>query len=121
MSAGSDLFLANGDELTVDDLAEALSSSGLLHKLEITDDDLVLARNDEDLLETLRITYEVLSVLRGSGVFETFLLLPEMDQANFLRWIGMTDDTELRGDRIKIFVSALTLSPLTGSDGVRRT
>ena len=98
--------------MAADDLLAALNDWEILETLEITKDDLLVARKDSDLLETLRITYELLAQFRASGVLSTFLLLPRSDQANFLRWIGMTDDRELRRDRTRTLALALEDSPL---------
>ena len=51
-------------------------------------------------------------VFDDSGVLDTFFRLPKGDQANFLRWIGSTDDPEIRSRRTETFVSALEAAPL---------
>ena len=90
----------------------ALIGSNVLETLEITHDDLAPARSDSDLLETLRITYAVLIAIEEAGVLDTFFRLPRTDQADFLRWIGATDDAGVREGRTTTFVSALQAAPL---------
>jgi hypothetical protein len=107
-------FLAGVEDISVDELLSALSGSKILDTLEISNEDLRLARSDSDLLETLRITYEIQAALIDFNVLDTFFRLPKADQADFLRWIGMTDDPDLRRNRIEAFVSALEESPLAG-------
>ena len=99
----------------IEEVLTALSGSGTLELLGMTTDDLRAARTDPNLFETLRITHELLVVLRDEGVLGTFLLLPKDEQANFVRWIGATDEEELRHDRVGTFVSALKQSPLADS------
>jgi hypothetical protein len=96
----------------IEEVLTALSGSGTLHLLDLTTDDLHQARTDSALFETLRITHELLVVLRDEGVLATFLLLPKDEQANFVRWLGATDEEDLRHDRTETFVSALKQSPL---------
>lgn len=55
---------------------------------------------------------DILAALIGSDVLDTFFLLPRIDQVNFLRWIGSTDDLEMRSRRTATFVSALAAAPL---------
>jgi hypothetical protein len=107
-------FPAEVADLSVDELLSALSESKILNTLDISNEDLHLAHSDSDLLETLRITYEIHAALLDFNVLETFFRLPKADQADFLRWIGMTDDRDLRRNRIEAFVSALEESPLAG-------
>ena len=90
----------------------ALSGSGTLDLLGMNADDLQAARTDAALFETLRIAYELLVAMRGEGVLLTFLLLPKDDQANFVRWIGATDEESLRDSRTDTFISALKQAPL---------
>jgi hypothetical protein len=87
-------------------------ASGVLETLEITSEDLATARNDSALMETLAITYDLLAAFDDARVLDTFLRLPRRDQANFLRWIGSTDDSGVRGHRTETFVSALRAAPL---------
>ena len=98
--------------LSVDDLIENLGVSEILDALGITSDELAGARSDSDLLETLWITHEFLMALQGSNVLSAFLKLRRKDQANFLRWIGMTDDPQVRAEHTSTFVAALRGSPL---------
>lgn len=109
-------------EPSVDDVMAALIGSNVLETLEISNDDLARARSDTDLLETLRITYALLIAFEGAGVLDTFFHLPRRDQADFLRWIGATDDIGVREDRTATFVSALQAAPLAwheASEGKR--
>ena len=99
-------------EPSVDLILAALIGSNVLETLEITQEDLVRARRDADLLETLTITYELLVAFEEAGVLDTFFRLPRGDQANFLRWIGSTDDLGTRATRTTTFVSALQAAPL---------
>jgi hypothetical protein len=109
---GRAAFLANAVDMPADDLLDAFSGTEILRTLEISNEDLMAARGDSILLETLRITYEILAALKKAGVLETFLQLPKTDQADFLRWIGMMDDRELRRERTETFALALAESPL---------
>ena len=97
---------------SVDEILATLVASDVLETLEIADDDLQRVRSDSDLLETLTITYELLMTFDDSGVLDTFFRLPKGAQANFLRWIGATDDEEVGGRRAQTFVSALQAAPL---------
>lgn len=100
---------------SVDEILAALVASGVLETLEIANDDLDRVRSDSHLLETLTITYELLMTFDDSDVLDTFFRLPKRDQADFLRWIGATDDIPTRIRRTETFVSALQSAPL-GSD-----
>lgn len=97
---------------SVDEILEALVASGVLETLEISNDDLATARSDSTLMETLAITYELLAAFDDAAVLDTFFRLPRRDQANFLRWIGATNDSGVRGHRTETFVSALRAAPL---------
>lgn len=97
---------------SVDEILTTLVASGVLETLEISKEDLATARTDAALLETLTITYELLEAFDDSGVLDTFFRLPRRDQANFLRWIGATDDMVVRRRRTETFVSALQTAPL---------
>jgi hypothetical protein len=99
-------------DIEVDELVTSLAHSGVLDTLGITEEDSRQAQTDSDLLETFRIAYELLDAFQDSGVLDIFLRLPKWDQANFIRWIAMTDDGDLRRDRTKTFVVALEKSPL---------
>lgn len=55
---------------------------------------------------------ELLMTFDDAGVLDTFFRLPKGDQANFLRWIGATDDPAIRDRRTDTFVSALQAAPL---------
>jgi hypothetical protein len=103
------------DEIPLEALLAALNESDIMATLGITSEDLELAHGDTDLLATLQITYEFLLVLKESSVLDTFYKLPRQDQAHFLRWIGATDDSELRRKRTETLVSAIEASPLGGS------
>lgn len=95
-----------------EEVIAALSGSGTLDLLGMSADDLHAARTDTALFETLRITHEVLVALRGEGVLLTFLLLPKDEQANFVRWIGATDEESARDSRTETFICALKQAPL---------
>lgn len=97
---------------SVEEILASLAASGVLETLEITSDDLAAARNDSALMETLAITYELLESFDDAAVLDTFCRLPRRDQANFLRWIGSTDDPAVRDRRTQTFVSALRAAPL---------
>lgn len=97
---------------SVDEILETLVASGVLETLEIANDDVRKLRTDTNLLETLTIAYELLMSFDDAGVLDTFFRLPKRDQANFLRWIGSTDDPEVRARRTATFVSALEIGPL---------
>jgi uncharacterized protein YdeI (YjbR/CyaY-like superfamily) len=99
----------------IDEVLNALSDSGTLDLLGMSTDDLNAARTDSVLFETLRITHDLLVALRDEKVLGTFLLLPKDEQANFVRWLGATDEEKLRHDRVETFVSALKQSPLADS------
>jgi hypothetical protein len=99
----------------IEDVIAALNGSGTLDLLGITADDLNAARTDTALFETLKITHELLIALRDQDVLFTFLLLPKHEQANFVRWIGATDEESLRDSRTETFISALKESPLAES------
>lgn len=99
---------------SVDEILAALVASGVLETLEIANDDLDRVKGDSDLLETLTIAYELLMRFDDSGVLDTFFRLPKVDQGNFLRWIGATDDKETREHRADTFVRALQTAPLAG-------
>jgi hypothetical protein len=103
---------ASGAEIEV--VLSELSGSGALGLLGMSTDDLDAARGDATLLETLRITHELLQALRDQGVFAAFLSMPKDKQANFVRWIGATDEANVRHDRTHTFISALKQSPLGG-------
>ena len=110
-TSGSEALRASDDD-SLDEVLAALEGSRVLQTLHITNDALRAARSDSDLEETLRITHEILIALRDDDVLDTFYELPISDQANFLRWIGSTDDRQLRANRTETFVSALKLSPI---------
>jgi hypothetical protein len=95
----------------LDDLLITLKEADVLKTLQITPDDLRIATEDKDLAETLEITYDILVALKDSDVLELFRRLPREDQANFLRWIGMTADPEARRRRTGNLVLALKSSP----------
>lgn len=97
---------------SADEILAALAGSGVLETLEIANEDLDRVRSDSDLLETLTITYELLMTFDDAGALDTFFRLPKRDQANFLRWIGSTDDPATRSRRTETFVSALLAAPL---------
>lgn len=98
---------------SVDQILATLAAADILETLEIDDDDDVRSvRTDSGLLETLTVAYELLMSFDDAGVIDTFFRLPKTDQANFLRWIGSTDDPETRIRRTDTFVSALEASPL---------
>jgi hypothetical protein len=94
------------------DLLEVFGHGETLALLGITELHLETSGTDSDLLDTLRITHEVLVAIRAAGLQEVFLFLPQVDQANFLRWVGMIDDPKLRTARTQVFISALEESPL---------
>lgn len=75
------------------------------------------ARYDSALFERLRIYHQLLEVLRDEGVLGPFLLLPQDEQANFVRWVGAMDEERLRHARTETFIAALRQSPL--ADGAR--
>jgi predicted nucleotidyltransferase len=114
MSMPSEPF-ARAGQADLEVVLTSLSGSGTLDLLGMTTDDLEAARADSALFETLRITHELLMTLRDEGVLGTFLLLPKDRQANFVRWIGATDDENLRRDRTETFISALKQAPLADS------
>ena len=97
---------------SVDEILETLVAANVLETLEIADDDVRRVRTDANLLETLTIAYDLLMAFDDAGVLDTFFRLPKVDQANFLRWIGSTDDPETRIRRTDTFVAALEASPL---------
>ena len=97
---------------SVDEILATLVAANVLDVLEITDADVERVRTDSNLLETLTIAYDLLMAFDDAGVLDTFFRLPKADQANFLRWIGATDDPEVRARRTETFVSALDASPL---------
>lgn len=101
--------------LSVDDLLGALEDSEILTTLGISNESLPKAREDSDLLATLRITHEFLDALGYAGVLDTFFRLQRPDQAYFLRVVCTTDNDDLRRQRTKTFISALTMSPLAGT------
>lgn len=105
---------------SVDDVLATLTASGVLDTLDVGAEDLARARTDSDLLETLAITYELLMAFDDAGVLDTFFRLSKSDQANFLRWIGSTDDPGVRGRRTETFVSALRAAPLDASPSARQ-
>ena len=96
----------------VEDLLVQLGAPTTLELLGMTTEDLQGFRSDSNLFETLGITREILFELRNSDVLAAFLQLPTTDQANFLRWIAMIDDSDLRRDRTATFIKALEESPL---------
>lgn len=96
----------------MDEILTTLAASNVLDTLDVADGDLSSARTDADLLETLTVTYELLMTFDDSGVLDTFFRLPKGDQADFLRWIGSTDDEQTRTHRADTFVSALRAAPL---------
>ncbi len=98
--------------VSVDDVLATLTASGVLETLDIAAEDLAKVRTDSGLFETLAIAYELLMAFDDSGVLDTFFRLSRNDQANFLRWIGSTDDPQVRGRRTETFVSALRAAPL---------
>ena len=105
---------------SVDDVLATLTASGVLETLDIGAADLAGARTDSDVLETLAITYELLMAFDDAGVLDTFFRLAKGDQANFLRWIGSTDDRGVRSRRTETFVSALQTGPLDASPSARQ-
>jgi hypothetical protein len=105
--------VAVAEEISIDELLLALDKSEIVKTLGIDRDDLRMARRDSDLLKTLRITHGIVVRLGESAVLKTFFLLPRIDQANFIRWIGMTDDPKSREDRTDILVFALKEGPLS--------
>lgn len=106
--------------LSVDDLLGALEDSEILTTLGISNASLPRARDDSDLLATLRLTHEFLDTLGYAGVLDTFFRLQRADQAYFLRVICTSDNVDLRAQRTRTFVSALTMSPLTGTHAPHR-
>lgn len=101
----------------IDEILTVLSGSSALDLLGMTTEDLQSARTDSTLFETLQITHEFLLALRQKGVLGTFLLLPKGEQANFVRWIGATDEETVRHERTVTFISALEEGPLAGGAG----
>ena len=97
---------------SIDEVLATLVASGVLDALDIASADLGRARSDSDLQKTLAITYELLMSFDDSGVLDTFFRLSKGAQANFLRWIGSTDDPGIRARRTDTFVSALHAAPL---------
>lgn len=97
---------------SIDEILTTLVASGVLETLEVATTDLEKARTDSDLRETLTITYELLMAFDDAGVLDTFFRMSKGNQANFLRWIGSTDDPEIRDRRTGTFVSALQVAPL---------
>ncbi|HWL65596.1 MAG TPA: YdeI/OmpD-associated family protein [Actinomycetota bacterium] len=62
--------------------------------------------------EDQTITVEdLLDAMAEADVLETFCQLPQEDQENFSRWIGMARDDESHWRRIHAFVSALRTGP----------
>jgi hypothetical protein len=116
--AGS-LRSVEAEQITADDLLIALKEADVLKTLQITLDDLLIATEDTDVAETLRITYEVLVALKDSDVLEIFRRLPREDQANFLRWIGMTADLDARRRRTDALVLAISTSPFGPTPTIR--
>jgi hypothetical protein len=106
---------AQAGETDLEEVLSALSGSGTLGLLGMTTADLEAARTDSTLFETLRITHELLVALREDGVLGSFLLLPRDSQADFVRWIGATDDEDARRDCTETFISALKQAPLADS------
>ena len=106
------VFTAADQVLSIDDLIESLGVSEILDALGISVTELAGAHTDTDLRQTLWITHEFLMALQDSNVLGTFLKLRRKDQANFLRWIGTTDDHEIRAEHTSTFVAALRGSPL---------
>jgi hypothetical protein len=106
-------FAVPAADVPVDDLLALLAQAGVLNALGIENHDLIEAGGDPDLIETLRITYEPLVTLKDAGLLDTFFQLPIGNQADFLRWIGMTDDADVRRRRTRTFVLALRESPLS--------
>ena len=98
--------------MSVTELVDALDGSHVLATLQVTADDALLAHGDADVLETLSITYDLLGALSEAGVIDIFFRMHRPDQRAFLRWIGGTDETDLRHKRTQTFVSALQMSPL---------
>ncbi len=103
------------ENVSVEDLLGALKDSEILSTLGISNETLQHARGDSDLLATLRITHEFLDALGDAGVLDTFFRLQRADQAYFLRVVGTSDNVDLRAQRTRTFVSALTMSPLAGT------
>lgn len=97
---------------SVEELIAAVSGSQTLSLLGLSDANLEEALTDSSLFETLRITHELVVSLRDEGVLGIFLSMSEVEQSNFVRWIGATDDQEVRRGRTKTFVTALKESPL---------
>lgn len=97
---------------SIDEILGALVASGVLDTLDVATTDLEKARTDSDVMETLTVTYELLMAFDDSGVLDTFFRMSKGNQANFLRWIGSTDDPEIRDRRTETFVSALRAAPL---------
>ena len=100
----------------IEEVLNALSGSYTMELLCMTTGDLHDARTDPDLFDTLKITHELLVALRDEGVLGTFLSLPKDSQVKFVRWIGATDETDLRRDYTRTFVTALKQSPLADSE-----
>ncbi len=107
----------------IEKVLDALGGSVMLELLDMTNADLLKARTDPNLFETLRIAHDLLLSLRDEGVLGIFLMMPKEKQMEFVRWMGMTDESEMRSDRVKTLVSALRLSPLAsdGQYGVTKT
>ena len=95
----------------INKILDALGGSVMLELLDMTNADLLKARTDPSLFETLRITHELLLRLREEGVLGIFLMMPKEKQMDFVRWMGMTDENEMRQDRMATLISALRQSP----------
>lgn len=63
--------------------------------------------------------YEFLTALGDAGVLQTFLRLPEEDQAHFVSLIGATE-AKTRRHRTETFVSVLKMSPMNASEHATR-
>ena len=60
----------------------------------------------------MRALHPTTSDVREARVLQTFLRPLKPNQAEFLRWIGMTDDPAARQERTGAFVDALKQAPL---------
>jgi hypothetical protein len=113
MAQRADSFLAPAQDMPIDELMSTLRDSGILGAMGVSDEDVQSVSADPVLLERLKVTYELLAGFRYSGVLEAFLLLPASHQAEFMRWISLATDSDVRGKRARTFVIALRESPPT--------
>lgn len=93
-------------------LIKELKDPELFEILENVIDEFLRARENSSVHETLAISQTFLVALREARCLDLFSLLPAVDQARFLRWIGSTNPVELRLKRTQTFISALQASPM---------